>query len=94
MKICIVAYKFGTEKEIGEHLGTYNYFIEITRHLVKAGHEVFVIAPWLSFLKKGSANINVVKILRYYPKLWNNIKFFPLNRVINWFYIKNTQKKV
>ncbi len=94
MKICIVAYKFGTEKEIGEHLGTYNYFIEITRHLVKAGHEVFVIAPWLSFLKKGSANINGVKILRYYPKLWNNIKFFPLNRVINWFYIKNTQKKV
>jgi len=94
MKICIVAYKFGTEKEIGEHLGTYHYFIEITRHLADAGHQVSVIAPWLSFTKKGSQNINGVKILRYYPILWNNVKFFPLNRVIRYWYIKATQRMV
>lgn len=94
MKICIIAYKFGTEKEIGEHLGTYSYFIEITRRLVKAGHQVFVIAPWISFLKKGSKKIDGVKILRYYPKLWNNLKFFPLDRIITWLYIQRTKIKV
>ena len=52
MKVCVVAYKFGTEIEIGEHLGTYHYFIEKLRTLVKKGHEIDVVCPWLGFFKK------------------------------------------
>ncbi len=94
MKICFVAYKFGTEKEIGEHLGTYHYFIEITRYLVKAGHEVFVISPWISFFKKGSNEVDGVKILRYFPPLWNKIWLFPLNKILRFLYLKITQLMV
>jgi len=94
MKIFIVAYKFGTEKEIGEHLGTYHYFIELLRRLVGLGHEVWVIAPWLSFFKKGSNEFSGIKIQRYYPPVWNKIWAFPLNRLLNWLYLKATQKQV
>jgi glycosyltransferase involved in cell wall biosynthesis len=94
MKICIVAYKFGTEIEIGEHLGTYHYFIEILRELVKQGHEVYVMAPWLSFRQKGSLDVSGVKVIRYYPPLWQPTWAFPLNRLIRSWYIKATQSRV
>jgi len=94
MKICIVAYKFGTEKEIGEHLGTYHYFIEITRNLVNQGHKIFVVAPWISFTQKGSVNVDGVRILRYFPPLWNKIYLFPVNRLMRWWYLKATQKQI
>ena len=94
MKICIIAYKFGTEKEIGEHLGTYNWFIEITRRLVRAGHDVFVIAPWVSFFKKGSREVDGVKVVRYWPPLFNKTWAFPLNRVLKCLYLKITQAMV
>lgn len=94
MRVCVVAYKFGTEQEIGEHLGTYHYFIEILRRLVKAGHQVEVIAPWHSFSQKGSLELDGVKILRYRPPLLNKIWLFPLNRIIRFWYLKATQKQV
>ncbi|PIS04805.1 MAG: hypothetical protein COT81_04630 [Candidatus Buchananbacteria bacterium CG10_big_fil_rev_8_21_14_0_10_42_9] len=94
MTICVVAYKFGTEKEIGEHLGSYHYFIQKMRVLVEKGHKVFVVAPWLSFTKKGSENIDGVKVIRYYPPMLNKAKVFPVNRIIRWVYIKQTQRQV
>ncbi|MBU1164151.1 glycosyltransferase family 4 protein [Patescibacteria group bacterium] len=94
MKLCVVAYKFGTEEEIGKHLGTYHYFIEILRKLVKQGHEVKVIAPWLTPFKKGSTNVDGIKVVRYYPPMVNKLWLFPLNRIIRLLYIKATQKKV
>ena len=94
MNICVVAYKFGNEKEIGEHLGTYHYFIEKMRTLVKEGHEVIVVAPYLSFIKKGSENIDGVKVIRYFPPMMNRIWLFPLNRIIRRIYILKTQRVV
>ncbi|OGE99659.1 MAG: hypothetical protein A3J05_00505 [Candidatus Doudnabacteria bacterium RIFCSPLOWO2_02_FULL_48_13] len=94
MKICVVAYKFGTEKEIGEHLGTYHYFIEKMRRLVLLGHEVYVIAPWLSFSNKGSKNVDGVKVLRYYPPFFNRPKLFFINKLLRILYISATQRQV
>ncbi len=94
MRICVVAYKFGWEKELGEHLGTYNYFLELMRGLNKQGHQVYVIAPWLSFFKKGSQEIDGIKILRYWPPLWNKIWLYPFNLFIRFLYLKITQRKV
>ena len=94
MKIGIVAYKFGTEKEIGEHLGTYHYFIETLRQMVKLGHEVYVIAPWLSFFKVGSTNMDGVRVLRYYPPLFNRPKLGIINTILQNWYIRTTNKKV
>lgn len=94
MNICVVAYKFGTEKEIGEHLGTYHYFIEKMRTLVKKGVKVYVVCPWLSFSKKGSRGFDGLKISRYYPPLLNKIWCWPLNRLVRYFYIKQTQRLV
>lgn len=94
MKILIVAYKFGTEKELGEHLGTYHYFIEIVRRLVASGHEIAVIAPWLSFSKKGSGGFDGVKVIRYYPPLWHKIWAFPFSRLLRFSYIWATQRQV
>jgi len=94
MKLCVVAYKFGTEEEIGKHLGTYHYFIEILRKLVEAGHDVKVVAPWLSLTKKGSTDFDGIKVIRYYPPMINKIWMYPCNRVIRYLYIKATQKKV
>ncbi|MBI4049955.1 MAG: glycosyltransferase family 4 protein [Candidatus Doudnabacteria bacterium] len=94
MKICVVAYKFGTEQEIGEHLGTYHYFIEKMRRLARLGNEVYVIAPWLSYFKKGSTEVDGVKILRYYPPFQNRPKLRVLNNLLRWWYIKATQMQV
>jgi glycosyltransferase involved in cell wall biosynthesis len=94
MKFCIVAYKFGTEQEIGEHLGTYHYFIEKMRILVRHGHEVFVVAPRLSFLRRGSDNVDGVKVIRYYPPFYNRPKFLVINSLLRLWYIQATQKKV
>jgi len=97
MKILIIAYKFGTEKEIGEHLGTYHWFIEFCRRLVKSGHEVQVLAPNLSFLKKGSINIDGVKVIRYFPTFWYRTLAWPINKIWRSFYIsrtKNIAKKI
>jgi len=94
MNICVVAYKFGNEKEIGEHLGTYHYFIEKMRTLVKDGHEVIVVAPYLSFIRKGSENIDGVKVIRYFPPMMNTIWLFPVNRIIRRMYILKTQRVV
>ncbi len=94
MKICVVAYKFGTEQEIGEHLGTYHYFIEKMRRLVKLGHKVYVVAPWLSFWRRGSVDVDGVKVLRYFPPSVNNPKIFPLNRLINLWYRVATQRMI
>lgn len=94
MKIAIVAYKFGTEQEIGEHLGTYHYFIETLRRMVRAGHKVTVIAPWLSFFQKGSTDVNGVKVIRYYPPLFNRPKLGIINSILRSWYISVTGKRV
>jgi len=91
MKIMVVAYKFGSEEEIGRHLGTYHYFIEMTRRLKQNGHEVMVVAPWLSFWKKGSMGVDGVKIFRYYPPLWNSGKWFFLSRPLRLWYMIATK---
>lgn len=94
MKICVVAYKFGTEKEIGEHLGTYHYFIEKMRALVSRGAEVYVVCPWLGFWKKGGLEVDGIKLVRYWPPMLNAARFWPINRLIRWAYVKRTQKAV
>ncbi|TSA45581.1 glycosyltransferase family 1 protein [bacterium] len=94
MKICVIAYKFGTEKEIGEHLGTYHYFIEKMRRLARQGHEVLVVAPWISFWRKGSEEVDGVKIARYWPPLFNHPKLLFLNSFFRYLYIRATQRKV
>lgn len=94
MKICVVSYKFGTEKEIGEHLGSYHYFIEKMRMLVRMGHEVFVIAPWLSFTRKGSTDVDGVKVLRYFPPFINRPFLLWLNKLLRAWYFWSTQKQV
>ncbi len=94
MKICVIAYKFGTEKEIGEHLGTYHWFIEFNRRLVKAGHEIYVIAPWISWFRKGSQEVDGIKIIRYWPKFWYRFLAFPLNKISRFFYLTATKIKV
>ena len=91
MKICIIAYKFGTESEIGEHLGTYHWFIEFCRRLVKAGYEVQVLAPNLNFKNKGSLKIDGVKIVRYFPTFWYRTLAWPINKIWRVFYISRTK---
>lgn len=94
MKICVIAYKFGTEAEIGEHLGTYHYFIETLRRMASLGHGVYVAAPWISFWRRGSTAVDGVKILRYYPPFINRPKLFFVNYLWRWWYIKATQHLV
>ncbi len=94
MKLLVVAYKFGTEEELGRHLGTYHYFIEMMRRLAASGHEVLVAAPWLSFFKKGSIDVGGVKVCRYYPPLWNSRKLFFLSRPLRLWYFWATRKTV
>lgn len=94
MKICVVAYKFGTEQEIGEHLGTYHYFIEKMRTLSKLGHEVHVIAPWLNFFHKGSQSFDGIKIIRYYPPFINRPKLLFINSLLRAWYFRATQRQV
>lgn len=94
MKICVVAYKFGTEEEIGRHLGTYHYFIEMTRRLHRQGHDIEVVAPWLSFTKRGSRDVDGVKIHRYFPPLWDSAKWFLLSKPLKQFYIFKTARLV
>jgi len=94
MKILVVAYKFGSEEEIGRHLGTYHYFIEMTRRLKRNGHDVVVVAPWLTFWKRGSGAVDGVKIFRYYPPLWNSAKWFFLSRPLRRWYLVATKRAV
>ena len=94
MKIGVVAYKFGTEQEIGEHLGTYHYFIETLRRIASLGHEVYVVAPWLSFSKKGSTEVGKVKVLRYFPPLFNRPKLGVINSFLRGWYINATGREV
>ena len=84
MKLLFVAYKFGTEKEIGEHLGTYHYFIETLRRMVKLDNEVYVLAPWLSFFRKGGTEVDGVQVIRYYPPFFNRPKLLFLNSWLRW----------
>lgn len=94
MKICVVAYKFGTEKEIGEHLGTYHYFIEKMRALAARGVEVHVVCPWLGFWKKGGNKVDGVQVVRYWPPMLALAWCWPVNRLVRWLYVKRTQKAV
>lgn len=94
MRILIAAYKFGTEKEIGEHLGTYHYFIEKMRRVASRGHEVHVACPWLTFTKRGSTKFDGLAIHRYWPPLLNAVWAWPLNRLMRRWYMRQTQRKV
>lgn len=94
MRILVVAYKFGTEQEIGEHLGTYHYFIETLRRMVAQGHEVTVAAPWLSFARRGSVNVDGIQIRRCYPPLFNRPKSLLLNWILRAFYIMAASRQV
>lgn len=94
MNMLVVAYKFGTEQEIGEHLGTYHYFIEKMRRLSRMGHEVTVLCPYISFFKKGSRDFDGIKIVRYWPLLFSKPKYFPISRFLQWLYIFKTQREV
>lgn len=94
MKICVVAYKFGTAEEIGGHLGAYNYFREKLKTLQKKGHSVFIVAPQISFLKKGTIEIDGIKIERSFWGMQWVWWAWPLNRIQRWLYTKSTQNKV
>src|SRR5512145_450963 len=94
MNLCVVAYKFGTEKEVGEHLGFYHFFIEEMRRLVKKGNEVTVVCPYLSFARRGSAEVDGVRVERFWPPLLGVSWAWPLNRIIRYIYFKQTQKTV
>jgi len=94
MKICVVAYKFGLPEEIGEHLGIYRYFLKELETLTQKGVAVFVVAPWLSWTKKGTSQIGQIKIYRTWPKLISLWWFFPFNRFLRFLYIWQTQRKI
>ncbi|MAF25747.1 hypothetical protein CL634_09275 [bacterium] len=94
MKICVVAYKFGTAAEIGSHLGTYQYLANKLKYLSAQGHEVQVVAPWISFTKSGSRTVSGVKVTRTYPPLLPKIYLWPFNRLVRRFYIRATQQAV
>ena len=92
MYICVVAYKFGTEDEIGSHLGTYHYFIEKMRRVAGQGHQVTVICPWLKFWRRGSTQVGDVRIDRYWPPLIPHWWLWPLNRLVRKLYSIQTQR--
>ena len=94
MKICVVSYKFGTPKELGKHLGLYNYFLKELETLTKKGLEIFVVAPWLYWNKKGSTRIGKIKIYRTYPALISQWWLWPINRINRALYFWATQRKV
>lgn len=94
MKICVVTYKFGTEQEIGEHFGTYHYFIEKMRMLAREGHEVYVVCPYLSFYQRGSSAVEGVRVMRSWPPLLNFIWLWPFNRIVCALYQWQTQRTV
>lgn len=94
MNLLVVAYKFGTEDEIGRHLGTYSYFLEMLKILARQGNRVSVIAPWISPWRKGSLAVDGVEIIRYYAPLISSNIFFPLNKAARSFYIWRTGRLV
>ncbi len=94
MKFLIVAYKFGTEQEIGEHLGTYHYFIEKMRRVAKKGHEVHVVCPWLTMTRRGSVKVDGIILHRTWPPMLNKAWAWPFNRFMRRWYMHRTQHKV
>ncbi len=92
MHICVVAYKFGTEDEIGSHLGTYHYFIEKMRRVAGKGHQVIVVCPWLKVWHRGSVRVGDVQIYRYWPPMIPQWWLWPLNRLVRKLYIIQTQR--
>jgi len=95
MKICVVTYRFGTKKEMGQHLGTYYWLIKKMKTLIEKGQKIYVVCPWLSFTKRGSKNVDGIEIIRYWPPLMPDIiRLWPWNRIVRWLYIKQTQKNV
>lgn len=94
MNILVAAYKFGTEEEIGAHLGTYHYFIEKMRRTVKRGHRVVVVAPWLSLMRRGSTGFDGIEIVRYWPPLAAQWWLRPLSPIVRALYIRQTQRMV
>lgn len=93
VKVLVILYKFGTPTEIGKNLGSYDYFYNQLLELSKQGIEIMVLTPWLKWNKKGSTQIENIKIVRYLPKLtnksWRNFLFF---KFINKIYISRTKK--
>ena len=94
MNIVVTAYKFGTEEEIGAHLGTYHYFIEKMRRVAARGHRVVVVAPWLRLTHRGSKAVDGIELRRYWPPMLPQWWLWPLNRIIRWLYTKQTQRQV
>lgn len=93
MKILAVLYKFGTVEEIGKELGSYDYLLNQMIYLKNSGVEITVLAPWVKWFKPGSASIEGIKIVRYWPKLaarsWRNLLVYKL---INQLYIWKTSQ--
>lgn len=94
MKICVVAYKFGTAEEMGSHLGLYSYLLEKLKRLAVLGHEIIVVCPYVRYFQKGSDHIGKVKIVRYWPPMLSRIWMWPLNRIINILYLYQTRHNV
>lgn len=94
MKLLVVVYKFGTPEEVGgKALGSYDYFLSQLMALKEKGVELIVLAPWVSWLEKGSVDFQGIRIKRYFPKLaqrsLRNLLFYKL---INRFYIWQTSR--
>jgi len=94
MKIGIVLYKFGSEEDFGSHLGSFHYLVKKIKRLGETEHQIYVIAPWVSFWRRGSSRLGNVTIIRYWPPLFSNVKLLPLHWLLRWLYLRQTQRVV
>lgn len=94
MRIGIILYKFGSEADFGAHLGSFHYVVKKVTLLGETGHQIFVIAPWVSFWRRGSVKLGNVQIIRYWPPLFNNPKLLFIHWLLRLLYLKLTQRAV
>lgn len=95
MHILVVLYKFGTPEEIGAHLGSFNYFYKQLEVIAQTGQQVTVLAPWLSYIKRGSTNYKYFKVRRYWPPLMaKGLKTLLFYKLFNKLYIQKTKRLV
>ena len=94
MRIGIVLYKFGSEEDFGSHLGSFHYLVKKIKLLGETEHQIYVIAPWVSFWRRGSRRLGNVTIIRYWPPLLNNPKLLLAHWLLRFVYHKMTQRTV
>jgi glycosyltransferase involved in cell wall biosynthesis len=62
--------------------------------MVQKGVEIHVVAPWVSYFRKGSEKLNGITIHRTYPKLSAAIWLYPVKGILRWWYRNSTAKRV